>query len=146
MKTVYKFHPDSGLYLGPLDLDDGDLSPEEDGVYLIPGGAVDVAPPALQPGEYVRWNGVMWSVIAAPPPPVVVVPEPPPPPTVLQQIVALEVANPITHRTLREVILAMGLVVQQVTGKPAAANPYYVKLAALNAQIDTLAESIRSAP
>jgi len=65
---------------------------------------------------------------------------------VLKTIIGLEVANPITHRTLREVILAMGLVVQQVTGKPAAANPYYVKLAALNAQIDAMAESIRTAP
>lgn len=138
MKTVYTFHPDSGLYLGPLDLDDRDLSPEEEGVYLIPGGAVEVAPPALQPGETARWSGVMWVVIAPPPPPVVVVPDPPLPPTIQQQIVALESANPFTHRALRELSLATAQVVSQITGQPVTSNPKVVEIMTIDAQIAAL--------
>lgn len=138
MKTVYKFHPNTGLYLGPLDLDDRDLSPEEEGVYLIPGGAVDVAPPALQAGETARWNGVMWSVIAPLPTPVVVVPEPPPPPTVLQQIVALELAHPFTHRALRELSLASAQLVAMATGQPVTSNAKVVEIMTVDAQIAAL--------
>lgn len=73
-------------------------------------------------------------------------PVPDPKDVALSAVTKLEAENPITHRTMRELLLAFGQVVEKVTGKAAVANPYYVKLAALNAQIDALAESIRSTP
>ena len=62
----------------------------------------------------------------------------------LSTVVQLEIANPISHRTLREALLAVGALIEQVTGMPAAANPGFVKLAALNAQISNVAKGVRA--
>jgi hypothetical protein len=70
MKTVYQTDFD-GFFTAPVD---ADPSPLEPGVWLIPGGAVEVEPPALKDGQRARWNGKTWDVIDPPPPP------PPPPP------------------------------------------------------------------
>lgn len=62
----------------------------------------------------------------------------------LRQIVELETSNPITHRALRETFLAVGALIERATGMPAAANPAFAKLAAVNAQIDALATEVRT--
>lgn len=38
------------------------------GEYLIPGGAVDVEPPALSEGHRARWIGGDWEISLVPPP------------------------------------------------------------------------------
>jgi hypothetical protein len=53
-KTVYAFDAHTRVYLGPLELDDGDLSPldstEDAPVYLIPGNCLEVEPPVPADG------------------------------------------------------------------------------------------------
>ena len=76
MKIVYQTDFD-GFYTGPVE---ADPSPLEPGVWLIPGGAVGVEPPALSSGQRARWNGRAWDVIDPPPPP------PPPPPLTPEEL------------------------------------------------------------
>lgn len=54
---------ETGYFLGPTEADE---SPLEPGQYLIPRGAVEPAPPALNPGERARWTGAAWEVEAPP--------------------------------------------------------------------------------
>ena len=70
-KIVHSFHPDTRLYMGPVTLDDSDLSPLEPGVYLIPGDCVEVEPPQVNTGQRVRWSKGAWVVedITVPPAP-----------------------------------------------------------------------------
>jgi len=68
-KTVYQFDL-NGVYIGPTDADE---SPLEPGVYLIPGGCVETAPPEVAEGHIAVWSGNAWSDVA---------PTPAPPPTV----------------------------------------------------------------
>lgn len=65
MKIVYQTDFD-GYFTGPVE---ADPSPLEPGVWLIPGGAVELKPPALSNGQRARWNGRAWDVIDLPPPP-----------------------------------------------------------------------------
>lgn len=51
-KTVYSFDPRTGAFVGPLNLDRGDLSPLERGVYLIPGNCLDESPPTPASGKW----------------------------------------------------------------------------------------------
>lgn len=44
---------DIGYYVGPVVADE---SPLEPGVFLIPGGAVDVEPPMIPEGKVARWE------------------------------------------------------------------------------------------
>ena len=57
-----------------------DRSPLEDGVFLIPGGAVDADPPVVPEGKRARWNGAGFDLEDIPQP---AVPQPavPPAPT-----------------------------------------------------------------
>lgn len=55
------------------------------------------------------------------------------PPTLLEQIEQIEAANPITHRTLRDMILA---------GVLTGGNPVVAKVAAVDAQIAALRASM----
>lgn len=57
--TVYQTDA-AGLYLGPVEADE---SPLEEGVYLIPAGCVEVAPPEVAAGEVAVWLGDAWSVV-----------------------------------------------------------------------------------
>lgn len=70
MKTVYSFDA-SGAYVGPVTLDSSDESPLEPGVYLIPAGAVETAPPVPSAGEFAKWINGAWVLEALPvaPPP-----------------------------------------------------------------------------
>jgi hypothetical protein len=91
MKTVSQLDA-AGYFVGITDADE---SPLEPGVWIIPGGAVDVAPPLVPQGQRARWNGA-WALEPLPvaPPPAApessfvpipdpeppVIPEPPPQP------------------------------------------------------------------
>ncbi|WP_211226433.1 hypothetical protein [Azonexus hydrophilus] len=52
---------DIGYYVGPVVADE---SPLEPGVFLIPGGAVDVEPPMIPEGKVARWeNGWIFETV-----------------------------------------------------------------------------------
>lgn len=51
-----------------------DTSPLEPGVFLIPGGAVDAAPPVVPEGTRAKWNGAGFDFEDVPVPPVPPVP------------------------------------------------------------------------
>lgn len=58
--------------------------------------------------------------------------------TAKDEIVALEASHPITHRALRETILAVGQIAAQLTGKQLESNPTIASILELEAQIDAL--------
>lgn len=58
--------------------------------------------------------------------------------TAKDEIVALEASNPITHRVLRETILAVGQIAAQLTGRPMESNPAISRILELEAQIAAL--------
>jgi hypothetical protein len=51
-KTVYSFDPSTRAFTAPLLLDQGDLSPLEPGVYLMPGNSLDAMPPTATAGKW----------------------------------------------------------------------------------------------
>ena len=51
-----------GIYIGPVMADE---SPLEPGVWLIPGGCVEVEPPAIPSGMLAVWEGDQWSLRVA---------------------------------------------------------------------------------
>ena len=115
MKTVYSFDYDGGLYLGPVTLTDGDRSPLEPHVFLVPGNCAESAPPAPSDAQTVHWDGKAWSLRDIP----TTIPEAPPEPhipTVQEQLAQLDAANALTQRNLRETILLMAEAFKQVTG------------------------------
>lgn len=63
MKTVYQLDQ-TGKYLGETIAHE---SPLEPGVYLIPGGCVETAPPETKEGEVAFWDGV-WTLVDVPEP------------------------------------------------------------------------------
>ena len=60
-KTVCQLD-DQGIYVGQTD---ADLSPEEaaNGVYLMPAGCVDTAPPEDKKGFVAKWTGDNWDYL-----------------------------------------------------------------------------------
>lgn len=85
-KTVYAFHPDTRAFVGPVLLDEGDMSPLEEGVWLIPGGCLESAPPSPGPGQYAAAEAGAWVLRDIPATPEAPQPEPL---TVEQRIAAL---------------------------------------------------------
>jgi len=76
MKIVAQLGAD-GYFVGPAIAYE---SPLEDGVFLIPGGAVDIAPPTVPQGQRARWqDGWVFEVIPQPEPEPAPDPEPPQP-------------------------------------------------------------------
>lgn len=63
MKTVYQLDQ-TGAYLGETI---AHKSPLEPGVYLIPGGCVETAPPETKEGQIAVWDGV-WTLVDLPEP------------------------------------------------------------------------------
>jgi hypothetical protein len=59
-------------------------------------------------------------------------------PTPLQQIAAIEAANPITHRNLRDLSMTVAQIAAAVTGTNAMVNPAVQQIVALEAQISAL--------
>ncbi|MGG4643547.1 hypothetical protein ACLPHN_28230, partial [Pseudomonas aeruginosa] len=57
--TVYQTNA-LGLYVGPTDADE---SPLEPGVFLIPAGCVQLAPPKEPKGKRARWTGSDWELV-----------------------------------------------------------------------------------
>jgi hypothetical protein len=110
----------AGYFVGATD---ADPSPLEQGVWIIPGGAVDATPPAIPQGQRARWNGA-WSLEplpVAPPPPTapestfVPIPDPeppviPPPPQPLPPPEPLPPGPPmrVTRRQARQALLLDG--------------------------------------
>lgn len=58
-KTVYQTSH-LGLYVGPVHTDE---SPLEPGVFLLPGGCVEVPPPEAPDGKIQAWNGKRWQLL-----------------------------------------------------------------------------------
>lgn len=56
----------------------------------------------------------------------------------LEQIKAIETANPITHRMLRDLSMTVGQIAGAVTGQDITQNPAVKAIIALNAKIDPL--------
>lgn len=69
----------------------------------------------------------------------------PTPPTLtpLQKITEIEQGNPITHRMLRDMLLALGQVAGAVTGKDPLENKAVRDVIELNAKIDPLREEAK---
>ncbi|WP_156515839.1 tail fiber assembly protein [Achromobacter ruhlandii] len=62
-KIVSQLTPD-GFYVGPAI---ADMSPLEPGVFLMPGGAIDIAPPDRQePGKRYRLEDGRWTALDIP--------------------------------------------------------------------------------
>jgi len=93
MKIVFAFNPDTRIYIGPVELGAGDLSPMEPGVYLIPGNCLEEAPPACPPGRRVVAVGNSWTLEEIPKPPAPPAPAPgpapAPEPTLAERMAAL---------------------------------------------------------
>lgn len=58
-KTVYQTSP-LGLFTGITEADE---SPLEPGVFLIPGGCVEVPPPLIPDNKAAHWNGSDWQLV-----------------------------------------------------------------------------------
>jgi hypothetical protein len=58
-KTVYQTNH-LGLYVGPVIADE---SPLEPGVFLVPGGCVEFAPPEAPEDKIQHWNGKRWQLL-----------------------------------------------------------------------------------
>lgn len=80
MKQVIQLDKD-GYFVGFTTADE---SPLEPGVFLIPGGAIDAAPPTIPAGKRARWAGASWVFEDLPEPE----PEPEPEPLTPEQIMA----------------------------------------------------------
>jgi len=63
MKTVYQLNQ-NGEYTGETIAHE---SPLEPGIYLIPGGCVETAPPKTKEGQIAVWDGV-WTLVDVPKP------------------------------------------------------------------------------
>lgn len=78
-KTVYSFDAHTRIYLGPVELDEGDLSPLESTleapVYLIPGNCLESVPPEPPDGMRIIEANGEWAMEPIPLDPV----EPPAP-------------------------------------------------------------------
>ena len=61
MKTVYT-HDADGWYTGPISLNESDLSPLEQDVYLIPGSALESEPPEPTGGRWPRSINGEWAL------------------------------------------------------------------------------------
>ena len=59
-------------------------------------------------------------------------------PTPLEQIAAIEAANPITHRNLRDLSMTVAQIAAAVTGTDPLVNPAVQQIVALEAQIAAL--------
>jgi len=61
-------------------------------------------------------------------------------PTPLEKIAAIEAANPITHRNLRDLSMTVAQIAATITGTNPMVNPAVQQIAALEAQIAALRE------
>lgn len=64
--------------------------------------------------------------------------------TPLEQIAAIEAANPITHRNLRDLSMTVAQIAAAVTGTDPMVNPAVQQIALLQTTIDALREQARA--
>jgi len=83
-KTVYSFDGLTKAYVAPTALDESDLSPLEEGVFLVPANCLEVAPPTAPEGYWPYAVDGAWQVQRLP-----VQPEPEPQPNFEQRAAAL---------------------------------------------------------
>lgn len=95
-----------GRFVGVLE---ADLDPMEEGKFLIPAGAVTLAPPVAEAPAYARWAGDAWEVYLPP--------EPEPEPEMPPQEPKLA---PLTRRQLRLGLLTNGITTAAVEAAIAA--------------------------
>lgn len=75
---VYNYDPETGIYINEGIADE---SPLEEGVWLIPAHATEIAPPSVPEGKVAVWKDGSWSVETAPAKPEPIKPNPVPEPT-----------------------------------------------------------------
>lgn len=105
MKTVYAINQTTGQFAGEVQLDDSDMSPLEPGVYLVPAGCVEIAPPAHSVSEYAEFVGGQWLVKTIPDPEPEPAP-PPAPPVVVASISPRQIRQALTRAGLRAAVEA----------------------------------------
>lgn len=71
MKLYQTDYQGDGRFIGEVM---ADANPMQEGEWLIPAGAVEIAPPEAEAPSYARWNGNTWEVHTPP------IPEPEPKP------------------------------------------------------------------
>ena len=81
MSKVISQLDDEGVFIGAVMADE---SPLEKDVFLIPGGAIDEAPPIIPGGHFAKWNGVAFDILSIPTAPEPI-PEPPTPGQIIAQ-------------------------------------------------------------
>lgn len=96
----------------------------------------ETSPHWLDDADVEKWKGEGWEEISEAE--AAAMRPQPPAPTVQDQIVALEQANPITHRNLRDLAMAVAALGELVTGQPAANLPMVQAITALEDQIKAL--------
>lgn len=144
MKTVYSFSGVNGAYVQPVELDDSDLSPLENGVYLIPADCTEVPPPSVSEAEYAAWDGLQWVILAKPEEPVEPVEPVEPPPqdpkdAIRAQIKALEVEQ-LMPRATREFMLTF--MEMNAPAEVLAVNHGYQAVKAFDNQINALRDQL----
>jgi hypothetical protein len=141
MKTVYSFSGVNGAYVQPVELDDSDLSPLENGVYLIPADCTEVPPPSVSEAEYAAWDGLQWVILAKPEEPVEPVEPPPQDPkdAIRAQIKALE-AEQLMPRATREFMLTF--MEMNALAEVLAVNHGYQAVKAFDNQINALRDQL----
>ncbi|AVQ80763.1 hypothetical protein [Variovorax sp. PMC12] len=93
-KTVYAFNTETMAFEGAVELNESDLSPREEGVWLIPGNCLETAPPFIPAGKYAAAEDGSWVLRDIPEPELPVDPEP-------------EAPEPIRSITMRQARLAL---------------------------------------
>lgn len=107
-KIVHQFHPFTRKYVGPLVLDETDLSPLEPGVWLIPGGCLEAEPPVPGPGQYVAEEAGAWVLRDIPQPPAPPAPAPPPEPVPLTPEQQMEALDDLLENLLDDIARSQG--------------------------------------
>ena len=86
-----------GFFTGIVEADE---SPLEQGVYLIPAGAVEIEPPSFGPGSAARWTGDAWQIVA--------LPDAPPAPTPAELLAAWRERTSVSAFQAKEALEARG--------------------------------------
>lgn len=125
---------DEGFYVAPVVADE---SPLEPGVFLIPGGAVDLEPPKTQAGKRYRVSNGKWVEENIPPAPKPVEENASSPEDQRRQSIRerLNVIDAQVSRPLREIVIAL-------TAKKPVSDIALNKLSALETEAQELRDEL----